>query len=65
MSAAGRAAIELPPPLPPRGWPRERIVGYALVGLWILAGIGLLAYLVGRLEHRMVRRNTSQPTSPA
>jgi polar amino acid transport system permease protein len=46
MNAAGRAAIELPPPLPPRGWPRERVVGYALVGLWLLAGIGLLAYLV-------------------
>jgi polar amino acid transport system permease protein len=46
MNAAGRAAIELPPPLPPRGWPRERIVGYALVGLWTLAGVGLLAYLV-------------------
>jgi polar amino acid transport system permease protein len=46
MSAAGQAAIELPPPPPPRGWPRQRVVGYGLVGLWILAGVGLLAYLV-------------------
>jgi polar amino acid transport system permease protein len=46
MSAAGQAAVELPPPPPPRGWPRQRVVGYGLVGLWILAGVGLLAYLV-------------------
>jgi len=38
-------AVELAPPAPPRGWPRERIIGYLLVGLWILAGIGMLAYL--------------------
>jgi polar amino acid transport system permease protein len=46
MSAPGRAAVELAPPRPPRGWPRKRVVGYALVGLWILIGIGLLGYLV-------------------
>jgi polar amino acid transport system permease protein len=46
MNAAGHATSELAPPPPPRGWPRERVVGYALVGLWILAGVGLLAYLV-------------------
>ena len=44
MNAA--RAIESRPPAPPRGWPRERVVGYALVGLWILAGIGLITYLV-------------------
>lgn len=38
-------AVELAPPTPPRGWPRERVIGYLLVGLWILAGIGMLAYL--------------------
>ena len=46
MSAAGRTAAELAPPPPPRGWPRQRVVGYGLMGLWILAGVGLLAYLV-------------------
>jgi len=46
MNAASHAAAELAPPAPPHGWPRTRIVGYALVGLWILAGIGMLAYLV-------------------
>jgi polar amino acid transport system permease protein len=39
-------AVELPPPAPPRGWPRERVLGYGLVGLWVLAGFGMLAYLV-------------------
>ena len=38
-------AVELAPPAPPRGWPRERVIGYLLVGLWILACIGMLAYL--------------------
>jgi polar amino acid transport system permease protein len=45
MNAAGQTATELAPPPPARGWPRTRIVGYAVVGLWILAGIGMLAYL--------------------
>ena len=45
MSAAGPTAAELAPPRPPRGWPRERIVGYSLMGLWILIGIGLVGYL--------------------
>jgi polar amino acid transport system permease protein len=39
------ADIERPPPAA-RGWPRQRIVGYVLVGLWILAGLGLIAFLV-------------------
>jgi polar amino acid transport system permease protein len=48
MSAA---AAPLPgeverPPLPPRGWPRQRILGYALVTLWALVLAGLVAYLV-------------------
>jgi polar amino acid transport system permease protein len=37
--------VERPPPAA-RGWPRRRIVGYILVGLWILAGLGLIAFLV-------------------
>lgn len=46
MSAAGHSAIERAPAAPPRGWPRERIVGYGVMGLWILVGLGLLGYLV-------------------
>ncbi|ESZ68266.1 amino acid ABC transporter permease [Mesorhizobium sp. L103C119B0] len=47
MSVVTRAAvgIEKPPPRA-RGWPRARIVGYALVGFWILFGIGIAVYLV-------------------
>jgi polar amino acid transport system permease protein len=46
VTTVGTATIERPP-APPLGWPRARIVGYALVGLWILLGIGLVAYLIG------------------
>ena len=46
MSAAvDSSVIDVPPPAA-RGWPRARIVGYVLVGLWIAAGIGLITYLV-------------------
>lgn len=45
MSTVSYVAAEDLPPKPARGWPRERIVGHVLVGLWILAGIGLLGYL--------------------
>lgn len=33
------------PPPPPIGWPKARILGVTLLGLWILAGLGLLYYL--------------------
>ncbi|PZN59258.1 MAG: amino acid ABC transporter permease [Proteobacteria bacterium] len=39
------ATVERPPPAA-RRWTRERILGHALLGLWILLGIGLVAYLV-------------------
>lgn len=39
------AIVERPPPQA-RGWPRSRIIGYALVGLWIAFGLGIVAYLV-------------------
>ncbi len=46
MSATETApVVERPPPLA-KGWPRERIVGTALVGLWALLGLGLVAFLV-------------------
>lgn len=36
--------VERPPPRA-RGWPRRRIVGYALVCLWIAFGLGIVSYL--------------------
>ncbi|TSE13849.1 ABC transporter permease [Mesorhizobium intechi] len=44
MSATA-ALVERPPPRT-RGWPRQRIVGYALVCLWIAFGLGIVSYLV-------------------
>ncbi|WP_157015533.1 ABC transporter permease [Mesorhizobium xinjiangense] len=43
--AAAPSTVEKPP-APPRGWTRERIFGTALVALWAVAGLGLLAFLV-------------------
>jgi len=38
------AAIDRPP-AGARGWPRERIIGHVLMGLWIALGLGLVVYL--------------------
>jgi polar amino acid transport system permease protein len=45
--ASSSADIERPPPPLPRPWTGARIVGYLLVGLWILAGLGMVWFLVG------------------
>lgn len=46
MSASSETAIKVQrPPAPPRGWSRERIMGWAFVGLWAALGIGLVTYL--------------------
>ena len=45
--ATGSADIERPPPPLPRPWTGARIAGYLLVGLWILAGLGMVWFLVG------------------
>lgn len=47
MTAATETGVMVAPPLPPRGWPRKRILGHLLVGLWVLSGIGLVGYLIG------------------
>ncbi len=49
------ADVERPPALA-RQWTRERIVGHALVGLWILLGIGLVTYLVGAWDLALFER---------
>lgn len=43
--AAERSAVAAPAP-PARGWSRQRIAGHVLTGLWVLAGLGLVAYLI-------------------
>jgi polar amino acid transport system permease protein len=46
MSAVANVSLDVErPPPPARGWPRQRVIGYGLVGLWILAGLGLISYL--------------------
>ncbi|PSJ63918.1 ABC transporter permease [Pseudaminobacter soli (ex Li et al. 2025)] len=37
--------VDRPPPQA-RGWPRERVVGNALVAIWALFGLGLLLFLI-------------------
>ncbi|MET1415247.1 ABC transporter permease [Roseibium sp. HPY-6] len=39
-----------PPPTPSRPWTNTRIAGHVLMALWIIAGISLVAYLLGNLE---------------
>lgn len=56
-AAPDSAAVERPPPPPPaRGWPRQRVAGYALMALWIVAGLGLVAYLVSAYDAAMFAR---------
>lgn len=45
MSATSNILEDAPPPVPARGWSRERILGHVLVGLWCLFGLAMLAFL--------------------
>jgi len=45
LSAIDTSVVDIPPPAE-RGWPTARVLGYGLVGLWIVIGLGLVAYLV-------------------
>ncbi len=55
MSLAAETST-LAPPAPARGWPRKRVAGHVLVGLWLLAGIGLLAFLVNSWDGELFRQ---------
>jgi len=56
MSAVSDAeALDLPPPVE-RGWPGKRIAGYMLVGVWILLGLALVAYLVTAWDPALFER---------
>ncbi len=47
MSVAVDRAVEIErPPALARGWPRKRIAGHLIVGIWILLGILMIAYLI-------------------
>jgi polar amino acid transport system permease protein len=57
MSAVANVSVDIErPPPAARGWPRQRIVGYVLVGLWILAGLGLIAYLALGWDPELIAR---------
>ena len=56
MSLAAESAALAAPPPPARGWPRGRIAGHLLTGLWVLAGLGLLAFLVNSWDAELFRR---------
>lgn len=55
VSPAHAGAVERPP-LPPRGWSGQRIAGHVLMGLWILGGLGLVAYLVSAYDPALFAR---------
>lgn len=44
--ADSKSDVIEPPPPPARGWPRERIVGTLLLGLWGLLGLGIILFLL-------------------
>ncbi|KQZ98467.1 amino acid ABC transporter permease [Mesorhizobium sp. Root157] len=57
MSASTQTADSVErPPLPPHGWSRQRVLGTALVALWALLGVGLVAYLVSAWNTEMFQK---------
>lgn len=50
-----KTTIDRPPPAA-RGWPRERVVGYLLMGLWIALGLGLALYLFAAWNPELFHR---------
>jgi polar amino acid transport system permease protein len=47
------ADLDLPPV---RGWPRERIIGMVLLGLWVALGLGLVLYMFWAWNPDLVSR---------
>jgi polar amino acid transport system permease protein len=45
MSAVANISVDLDRPPVVRGWPRQRVIGHVLMGIWVLIGTGLIAYL--------------------
>ena len=44
------------PPAQPRSWPRQRVVGFVLMGLWIVFGLGLAAFLIASWNPELFAR---------
>jgi polar amino acid transport system permease protein len=55
MSAADTMEVERPPPVD-AGWTRQKILGHALLALWIVLGVGLVWYLVTAWNIELVRK---------
>lgn len=55
VASDGANIVDRPPP-PARGWPRERFVGIALVVLWALLGLGLVAYLISAWNPELFKK---------
>ena len=56
MTIAADATDVKAPPSPGRGWPRERILGYVLVGLWAVCGIATVAFLITAWNPALVEK---------
>lgn len=55
-TASNTATAELPPPLPPRVWNRQRVTGHVLMGLWALFGLALVWFLVSSWDTELVKK---------
>lgn len=56
MSSVAVAVAAVERPRIKRGWPRTRIAGHALIGLWILIGLALLSFMVRSWNPGLVAR---------
>jgi polar amino acid transport system permease protein len=50
------AVTEVKPPPATRRWTRDRILGHAIMGLWIAMGIGLVAFLISAWDPQLFAR---------
>lgn len=57
MTLAADRTVQAPPP-PTRGWPRERVLGHVLVGLWAVVGVYLVFYLISAWNPELFDRWT-------
>jgi polar amino acid transport system permease protein len=55
-NASNSVTVELPPPLPPRVWNRQRVAGHVLMGLWALFGLALVWFLVSSWDTELVQK---------
>lgn len=53
LTSDSTAATVARPPLPERGWTRQRVAGHAIVGLWALLGVGLVWFLINSWDSEL------------